>query len=90
MTSFTHVNVAHHFFGGNGGVDTTNTALMDIHVEFHALESSQKENDRNRRDTRENYSGCDAQNPTGITRWFCHTLKQNKNKILEEILYIFI
>lgn len=82
MTSSTHVNVAHHFLGGNGGVDTTNTALMDIHVEFHALESSQEENDRNRRDTRENYGGRDAQYPAGITRGFCHTLKTKYEEIL--------
>lgn len=81
ITSSTHVNIAHHFFGGNGGVDTTNTALMDIHVEFHALESSQEENDRNRRDTRENYDSRDAQYPAGITRGFCHALKIRYKKI---------
>lgn len=78
MTICTHVNVAHHLFGRNGGIDATNTALMYVHVEFHALESSQEEHDRNRRDTRENYGRGDAQHPAGVTRWLGNTLENKK------------
>lgn len=69
---FTYIHVSHHLFGGNSGIDTSYTALMDVHVQFDTLEPSQEEYNGYWRDARENDDGCYGQDPVGIAHgyWF--------------------
>lgn len=60
LKPLTHVLVAHHLLGGDGGLDPPDGALVDVHVQGQALEAAQEQHHRNGENTSQDHGDGDA------------------------------
>lgn len=83
--SSTHIDITHHLFSGNCSIYTSYAALMNVNVQFDALEPSQKKYDWYWRDARENDDSRYGQHPAGIRSRYGYTLKWIKKDVKDEL-----
>lgn len=76
----THIDISHHFFCRNGGIDTSYAALVNVNVQLDALEPPQKEYNRYWRDARKNDDDRYSQHPAGIRGGYSYALKTKEGK----------
>lgn len=76
----THIDISHHFFGRNGGIDTSYAALVNVNVQLDALEPPQKEYNRYWRDARKNDDDRYSQHPAGIRGGYSYALKTKEGE----------